>query len=154
MKKLLAIIILGFIFSECTANYGPMNAFGGYESVRISENTHRVSFAGQGHTNWESVKAYAKLRGGDLASQNGFDYVKFKDSEYFGGNGITYTVRMFKFSRNLNIKKDGKTVCKIESAGKDRSEAIEYVREKLLSCTSGNWYIVEDIPKFYGYLVK
>jgi hypothetical protein len=61
---------------------------------------------------------------------------------------------MFKFSRNLNINKDGKTVCKIESAGKDRSEAIEYVREKLLSCTSGNWYIVEDIPKFYGNLVK
>ena len=154
MKKLLAIIILGFIFSACTANYGPRNVFGGYESVRISENTYRVSFAGQGHTRWEKVKAYAKLRGGDLASQYGFDYVKFKDSERFRENGITYTVRMFKFSRNLNINKDGKTVCRIESAGKDRSKAIEYVREKLLSCTSGNWYIVEDIPKFYGYVLK
>ena len=37
--------------------------FGGYESARISENTHRVSFAGQGHTNW-SVKAYAIKRRG------------------------------------------------------------------------------------------
>ena len=37
-----------------------------------------------------------QLRGGDLASQNGFDYVKLK-TEYFRGNGITYIVRNLNF---------------------------------------------------------
>jgi hypothetical protein len=150
MKKLLAIIVLGLLFSGCTP-YAQEGFLGGFSSIKISDNTYRVSYAGNGYVSFETVKARAKLRGGEIASANGFDYLKFANSEYYRKNGITYSVRMYKFSEDLHLTKDGKVKCKIESANKSKIEAEEYVRNKLASCSNNDWHIVNDIPKIYGH---
>ena len=151
MKKLLGILVLSLLLSGCQTPYGEEGLMGGYSSVKISEKSYRVSYVGNDYIGFEKVKARAKLRAGEIAANNGLDYLTFSNSEYYRGNGITYTVKMFKFSKNLTLKKNGQVICKINSAEKNRSEAESYVREKLASCTNNEWHIVSDLPKIYGH---
>ena len=151
MKKLLAIIVLGLLFSGCQTPYASEGLTGGFSSMKISDNTYRVSYAGNDYISYKKIRSRAKLRAGEIAETNGFDYVSFGNSESYRRRGVTYTVRMYKFDQNINFTKNGKVNCKIKSKGLSRSEAESHVRNKITSCLSSTYKIVRDIPSIYAW---
>ena len=46
MNKLLAIIVLGLLLHGCQTPYSSEGLMGGFSSIKISDNTYRVSYAG------------------------------------------------------------------------------------------------------------
>jgi hypothetical protein len=151
MKKLLGIIVLGLLLSGCQTPYGNEGLMGGYSDIKISERSYRVSYAGNDFISFGKVKGRAKLRGGEIAISNGFDYLGFGDSEYYKKNGITYTVKMYKYANNADFSEDGKVICKVRSKGLSRIKAEAHVRDKIASCLGSNYLIANDVAKIYGY---
>ena len=151
MKKILGIVVLGLLLSGCQTPYGNEGLMGWYSDIKISEESYRVSYVGNDYISFRKVKARAKLRAGEIASNNGFDYLAYGASERYRRNGVTYTVHMYKYDQNMNFSVEGKVVCKVVSKGLSRSEAENYVRKKIASCMDSNYLIVTDIEKIYGY---
>ena len=152
MKKLLAIVVLGLLLSGCQTPYSSEGLTGGFSSMKISDDTYRVSYSGNDYISFKKIRARAKLRSGEIAAQNGFDYVGFGSSESYRRRGVTYTVSMYKFDQNRGFtNEDGKVVCKIKTKGLSRSEAESHVRNQITSCMNSSYKIVSDIPSIYGW---
>ena len=135
----------------CQSPYSSEGLMGGYSEMKMSDNSYRVSYAGNDYISFKKIRARAKLRAGEVASINGFDYLGFGKSESYRRRGVTYTVNMYRYDQDVNFQSEGKVVCKVESKDMSKSEAEAYVRNKISSCLGSQYFIVSDIPKIYGY---
>jgi hypothetical protein len=73
MKIVITFITLFSIYA-CTPAYSTKGLYGGYSDTKLSDNMFRVSYYGNGYTNYEYVDDMALLRSADLTLQNGFFY--------------------------------------------------------------------------------
>jgi len=151
MKNLFYALLLLVITSACQTPYGSEGFMGGYSDIKISDSTYRVSYAGNDYISFRIIRARAKLRAGEIAIQNGFDYLVFGGSESYRRRGVTYTVRMFRFNENIRFNSKGKTVCTIKGEGLSKVDAEKHVRNKIASCLGSNYLIATDVIKIYGY---
>jgi hypothetical protein len=66
MKKYLIILLATFLTS-CATHYGISGFRGGYNEIKIDENTYDVSFKGNGYTSGEQIKRYFLYRCSEIA---------------------------------------------------------------------------------------
>lgn len=80
MKHALAIAALFAVAACATAGpaaYGPADAKGfGYQETRIESDRYRIVYQGSGDMPPEQVEDYARLRAGELALENGYDWFR------------------------------------------------------------------------------
>tara|TARA_B100000795_G_C22488343_1_gene319299 strand:- start:130 stop:591 length:462 start_codon:yes stop_codon:yes gene_type:complete len=151
MKKILGIVVLGLLLSGCQTPYGNEGLMGGYSDIKISDKSYRVSYAGNDYISFKKIRARAKLRAGEVALNNGFDYLAIGSSESYRRRGVTYTVTTYKYDQNIDFTDEGGNVCKVRGKGLSRVKAEEHVRNKIASCLGSNYLIATDVAKIYGY---
>jgi hypothetical protein len=87
-----ALVLIGCATAVGTA-YAPADSKGyGYAETRIEADRYRVTFAGDGATPPEVVEDYALLRAAELATANGYDWLRVVgrsvDEQQKGGVGL------------------------------------------------------------------
>ena len=72
MKILLLIPLL--ILAGCATPYQQSSLLGGFKEVRLSENSFRVTFKGNGYTSSDKAANYCLLRCAELCIENGYKH--------------------------------------------------------------------------------
>ena len=66
MKNIFIIVCLSILISSCATKYQSMGFTGGYEDYDFGDGKFKVEFLGNGYTNSETVKKYARTRAKEL----------------------------------------------------------------------------------------
>ncbi|MFB6345779.1 MAG: hypothetical protein ABEK50_08420 [bacterium] len=72
---ILALIACLFC-AGCSTPYQEYSSRGGYSDFEIEETKHFVSFTGNGYTDLNEVRRYAKYRAAEIAADRGYSYFK------------------------------------------------------------------------------
>lgn len=75
------MLLAAFLIS-CTTGYHPLAFNGGYEDLKLNNDTYRVSFRGNGYTDQEKVFQYALRRCAELTKKEGYQYFVILDTTY------------------------------------------------------------------------
>lgn len=78
MKKL--FVLMCILIAGCATPYQPDGFRGGYTETRLTQNTWRVNFQGNGFTRRSETQDYALLRCAELTLQQGYRYFALADS--------------------------------------------------------------------------
>jgi hypothetical protein len=81
IMRYLTVVGLIFIYG-CNTGYEKDGLFGGYSDMRIQGNIYRVSFRGNGFTNFQRASDLALLRCADLTLEQGGKYFSVVDSAF------------------------------------------------------------------------
>jgi hypothetical protein len=72
--KLISLITLLILLSNCSTPYQPKNALGGYSEEKIIDNLYRVEFEGNQHSKPEKIQNYLLYRCAELTQEMGYEY--------------------------------------------------------------------------------
>ncbi len=111
MKHALALFAVLSVAACATvgpASYGPADSKGfGYEETRIETDRYRITYRGSGDMPPEQVEDYARLRAGELALANDYDWFRIigRDisGEQRGGVGIGAGVGGGSYGRRSGV---------------------------------------------------
>lgn len=70
----IAVAAFAAVLAACASPYGPRGITGGFVEQKLSDNTYRVGYYGNGHTQEDQVVNYWLYRCAELTIQNGFSY--------------------------------------------------------------------------------
>lgn len=89
IKRLLLGLSVVAVLSGCATPYQQMGMEGGYENLKLSEDTYKVLFKGNNLTSSSTVADYALRRCAELTKQNGYKYFVILTSNVVDG-GATF----------------------------------------------------------------
>ena len=73
MKNLFSIFIVGFLFTNCTAEYQPFSFIGGgYENTQLETNKFSVTYYGNGYLSLEKAANFAHKRALEMCKEKGY----------------------------------------------------------------------------------
>lgn len=72
--KLIGLVIILILVSNCSTPYQPKGTLGGYSEEKILDNLYRVAFEGNQHSKPEKIQNYLMYRCAELTQQMGYDY--------------------------------------------------------------------------------
>lgn len=90
-KKLWAAIIVAAALSGCATPYEPSGLMGGFDEVRVSANSYRISVQGNGYTSSERAEQIMMLRAAELTLQNGYTHYAIQGRETATDKELIYT---------------------------------------------------------------
>lgn len=68
------VLLLGALaLAGCATSYQPMGFSGGFEEVKLSQDTYRIRVSGNGYTSTGRAENIALLRAAELTLQDGFE---------------------------------------------------------------------------------
>ena len=77
--RLLTLAALLLVLGGCQTPYQPEGIGGGYEDIRLSEDTFEIRARGNGYSSEGHTRDIVLLRAADLAKQNGFSHFQILD---------------------------------------------------------------------------
>ncbi len=84
MIKKLFLLAIFLHLTACVTPYQKQTTYslkGGYSEIKLSENSFKIVFNGNGYTPIEKVKNYALLRSAEVTQENNFKYFKIENNE-------------------------------------------------------------------------
>ena len=79
--RLISLIVLVILLSNCSTPYQPKGALGGYSEEKILDNLYRVEFEGNQHSKPEKIQNYLLYRCAELTQEKGYDYFTIINEE-------------------------------------------------------------------------
>lgn len=79
--KLISLIALLILLTNCSTPYQPKNMLGGYSEEKILDNLYRVEFAGNQHSKPEKIQNYLLYRCAELTQEMGYEYFAIVSEE-------------------------------------------------------------------------
>jgi hypothetical protein len=90
--KLISLITLLILLSNCSTPYQPKNALGGYSEEKIIDNLYRVEFEGNQHSKPEKIQNYLLYRCAELTQEMGYEYFAIiSDERHFDESSVRPT---------------------------------------------------------------
>lgn len=89
MCGLLMLVAGGVV--GCATPYERVGAFGGFDEVRIANDTYRISVQGNGYTSPERAEQIMLLRASELTLSNGFTHFTVEGRETAKDSQLVYT---------------------------------------------------------------
>ncbi|MCI4669091.1 MAG: hypothetical protein MRZ79_13230 [Bacteroidia bacterium] len=112
-----SILALAFLLSSCVTAYQASGFTGGYEQMRLNDNTYNVSFHGNGFTTESLTSVFILRRCAELTLENGRRYFELLNSNTnstvggFDGNIYSYpsskaTIRVLESKHDAGVVLD------------------------------------------------
>lgn len=68
-----AVLLAALLCAGCATKYQPEGLTGGYSELQLSQDTYRISVAGNGYTSTRRAEEIALLRAAELTLEKGFE---------------------------------------------------------------------------------
>lgn len=98
MKKIFIVFSLSLALGACQTGYQKTSFTGGFEEIKLSEDSYRISVRGNGFTSTERAEEIALLRASELTISSGYDRFVVVGgsgvSEQFSGSSAVQTNRI------------------------------------------------------------
>lgn len=91
MKHAAIAAAIALALAGCATPYEPTGVMGGFEEVRVSANSYRISVQGNGYTTPERAEQIMMLRAAELTLQNGYTHYVVQGRETATDNDLIYT---------------------------------------------------------------
>jgi hypothetical protein len=73
VNKSVACLCVGLLLGACQTGYQKTSFTGGFDEIKLSEDSYRISVSGNGFTSTERAEEIALLRASELTISSGYD---------------------------------------------------------------------------------